>query len=126
MSDVITADMILHDDGWLYHTRTCWSCKHRIRYTPKQMARLPTRPYAHSQEGRVVDWRRVPMCHRNPIGVCLRGAIYQYCGLWELDSETWHSVEEQVYEHEWRERCERASRRDLKLAVGQSRLEAWL
>ena len=123
---VITADMILRDDGWLYHTKTCWTCRHRIHYTPRQIAQLPTRPYEHCEAGRVVDWRRVPMCTRNPIAVCLRGAVYQYCGLWELDSETWHSVEEQVYEHEWRVRCGQVTKREVRRATGQSRLEAYL
>lgn len=114
---VITADMILHGDGRLRHTRTCWTCRHRIHYTPGQIAKMPTRPYEHCQDGCVTDWHRVPMCERNPIAVCLHGAIRQYCGLWELDGRAWHSIEEEVYEHEWRVRCERAPAREVRHAM---------
>lgn len=57
MSVVITADMVLRDDGRLRHTRTCWTCRHRIHYTPEHIAKLPTRPYEH-------EWR--VRCERAP------------------------------------------------------------
>lgn len=122
---VITADMILRP-GRLRHTPTCWTCRHRIRYGPAEIKRLPIRPYVYCQDGYVTDWAKVPMCDRNPAATCLHGAIYQACGLWELDTDVWHSVEEQVYEHEWRVKCERASCREIRRATGQARLEAYL
>ena len=74
--NVITADMILRP-GRLHHTPTCWSCRHRIEYTPAQIAKLPTRPYEHCVDGYITDWGKVRVCERNPTAVYVKGAIYQ-------------------------------------------------
>ena len=115
--NVITADMILRP-GRLHHTPTCWSCRHRIEYTPKQRAKLPTRPYERCVDGYIIDWGKVRVCERNPTAVYVKGAIYQCCGLWELDSAVWHSPREQVYEY--RIRVSRTSRMG-----GQTTLEGY-
>lgn len=112
---VITEDMILRP-GRLFRTPVCWNCRHRIHYTPRQIARLPTRPYEHCVAGYVTDWHKVRVCNRNPIGIGVHGDAGQFCGLWELDDRVWHSPREQVYEFEMRRRraAENGGQADLR------------